>query len=204
MGLIIKGGAIVLKTIIILLSIMVGIVSVSNADEGMNPVEMSVGKLCSKLSFSEDNFKQLKGKELVISGSLSSIGDKRQAYLGTNIDFLEKLIISQTPKKDPYGVEVVQTNCTVTCLLSVPGEQCQDNADGELECKQITNPKLEENKRILLKLNSGNPLTVRGVLKSKSQTPQYSTLGNQASIVNFVLSRCAIIKVATDDNNQTE
>lgn len=193
-----------LKIITIVFSIMVGIVSVSNADEETNPVAMSVDQLCSKLSSNEDNFKQLKGKELVISGSLSSIGDKRQAYLGTNIDFLEKLIISPRPKKDPYGVEVVQTGCTVTCLLSVPGEQCQDNADGELECKEITNPRLKENKRILLKLNSGSPLTVKGVLKSKSQTPQYSTLGNQVSVVNFVLSGCGIIKVATDDNNQTQ
>lgn len=189
------------KVITIVLSIIVGIVSISKADEDGKPVAMSVDQLCSKLSSSEDDFKQFKGKELVISGSLSSIGDKRQAYLGTNIDFLEKLIISPTPKKDPYGVVVSQTACNVTCLLGVPGEQCQDNADGELECKEITNPKLEENKRILLKLNSGNPLTVKGILKSKSQTPQYSTLGNQASIINFVFSGCQIIKVATDDNN---
>ena len=190
-----------LKIITIALSIMVGVVIVSGADEEKKPVTMSVDQLCSKLSSNEDNFKQFKGNELVISGSLSSIGDKRQAYLGTNIDFLEKLIISPMPKKDPYGIAVVQASCTVTCLLSVPGEQCQDNADGELKCKEITNPKLEENKRILLKLNSGNPLTVKGVLKSKSQTPQYSTLGNQVSVVNFVLSGCGIIKVATDDNN---
>jgi hypothetical protein len=190
-----------LKTMIIALSIIVGIVSISKADEDVKPVAMSVDQLCSKLSSSEDNFKQFKGKELVISGSLSSIGDKRQAYLGTNIDFLEKLIISPTPEKDPYGVVVSQTGCNVTCLLSVPGERCQDNADGELECKEITNPKLEENKRILLKLNSGNPLTVKGVLRSKSQTPQYSTLGNQVSIINFVFSGCQIIKVSTDDNN---
>lgn len=193
-----------LKAIIIALSIIVGIVSISKADENGKPVAMSVDQLCSKLSSSDGNFKQFQGKELVISGSLSSIGDKRQAYLGTNIDFLEKLIISPTPKKDPYGVEVVQMSCTVTCLLSVPGEQCQDNADGELECKEITNPRLEENKRILLKLNSGNPLTAKGVLKSKSQTPQYSNSGNQVSVVNFVLSGCEIMKVATDDNNYTQ
>lgn len=193
-----------LKILTLVLSTIVWIVGISKADEDQKPVAMSVNQVCSKLSSSEDNFKQFRGRELVISGSLSSIGDKRQAYLGTNIDFLEKLIISPTPKKDSYGVEVVETSCTVTCLLSVPGEQCQDNADGELECKTITNPSLEENKRLLLKLNSGNPLTVMGILKSKSQTPQYSTLGNQASIVNFVLSACRIMKAATDDNNQSQ
>jgi hypothetical protein len=161
-----------LKIIAVVLSITVGIVSFSRADEGKNPVVMSVDQLCSKLSSGDDNFKQFRGRELVLSGSLSSIGDKRKAYLGTNIDFIAELIISPAPKKDAYGAVVPQTGCTVTCLLSVPGEQCQYNADGELGCKEIINPKLQENERILLKLNSGNPLTVMGVLRSKSQTPQ--------------------------------
>jgi hypothetical protein len=189
---------------IITIALLIGIVSVCRANEGKDPVVMSVDQLCSKLSSNEDNFKQSKGRELVLSGSLSSIGDKRKAFLGNNIDFLAELIISPTPKKDAYGIVVPQTGCTVTCLFSVPGEQCQDNADGELECKEITGPKLQENERILLKLNSGTPLTVKGVLRSKSQTPQYSTLGNQVTIVNFVLSRCGIIKVGSDDNSQAE
>lgn len=190
-----------LKIIAIALSIMVGIVSASRADEEGNPVVMSVDQLCSKLSSNEGNFKQFKGRELVLSGSLSSIGDKRKAFLGNNINFIAELIISPTPRKGPYGGVVAQTGCTVTCLLSVPGEQCGYREDGELECKEITSPKLKENEKILLKLKGGNPLIVRGILRSKSQLPQYSTLGNQVSIVNFILSGCGIVKVATDKNN---
>ncbi|MER3446757.1 MAG: hypothetical protein C4291_07905 [Candidatus Dadabacteria bacterium] len=188
-----------LKIIVLVLSITIGIVVISKADEGKSPSVMSVDRLCSKAS-SDSGFAELKDNELILSGSLSSIENKRKAFLGNKINFIAELIISPTPKNNQYG-EVAQTGCTVTCLLGVPGEQCQNNADGELECNEITSPKLQENQRILLSLNSGSPLTVRGILRGKSQVPQYSALGNQVNIVNFVLSGCEIIKVATYDNN---
>jgi hypothetical protein len=189
-----------LKIMTIALSIILGTFTVLRADKGKTVSVMSVDQLCSKFSSNENNFKQFRGRELVISGNLSAIGDKRKAFLGNKINFIAELVISPATKKGRFGGGIVQTGCTVTCLLSVPGEQCQNNADGELECNEITSPKLQENQRILLSLNSGSPLTIKGILRGKSQVPQYSTLGTQVGIVNFVLSECEIIKVATDDN----
>src|SRR5713101_1134653 len=105
-----------LKIIIIALSIMLEVYSTTIADEQNIPVVMSVDQLCSKTS-PNNGFAELKGTELILSGSLSSIGNKRKAFLGNNINFIAELVISPAPKKDAYGVAVPQTGCTVTCLL---------------------------------------------------------------------------------------
>lgn len=136
------------KFIILALSIALGIANVTRAKEEKKPIVMSAEWLCSELLFNEHAFKKFEGTESVIRGRLSSIGDKRKAYLGNRMDSIVELVIKES-KKEPYGKEFPGTGCYISCLVNVPGEQCE-HRDGKYECKEITDPKLEENKKIYL------------------------------------------------------
>jgi hypothetical protein len=181
------------KSIIIILFIAVELYSIARAKEEGKLVIMPAEQLCSEIVSNENALKELKGKEVTIHGRVSSIGDKRTAYLGNRIDSIVELVITPEPKKDPFGKEISDTGCYISCFINVPGERCE-HRDGKLECQEITNPKLEENMSIILNLSGGESITVGGELTNLSLIPLYSIGGHKRQIVNPVLSKCEIIE----------
>jgi hypothetical protein len=179
--------------IITTLLIVVELYSIARAKEEGKPLIMPAQQLCSEIVSNENTLKELKGKELTIHGRVSSIGDKRTAYLGNRIDSIVELVIIPEPKKDPFGKEISDTGCYISCFINVPGERCE-HRDGKLECLEITNPKLEENMSIILDLRGGESITVGGEFTNLSLIPLYSIGGHKRQIVNAVISKCGIIE----------
>jgi len=180
--------------IVIVLFIAVSFLNKAGAKDEKKPVLISAEELCSKLSSDENAFKAFKGTEIITYGRLSSVGDKRKAYLGNRMNTIVDLVITPESKKEPFGKDFAYTDCYISCLVNVPGEQCE-HQDGKYECKEITNPKLEENKRIVLKLSGGESITVKGEPENLSQIPLYSAGGRKKQIVNIILSKCEIVKI---------
>ncbi len=180
--------------IVIVLFIAVSFLNNVGAKEDKKPVLLSAEELCSKLLSDENAFKTFNGTEITIYGKLSSVGDKRKAYLGNRMDSVVDLVITPQPKKEPFGKDFTDTDCYISCLVNVPGEQCE-YIDGEYECKEITNPKYEENKRFMLELSGGESITVRGKAENMSLIPLYSIGGHKKQIVNIILSKCEIVRI---------
>src|SRR3990172_8242952 len=143
--------------IVIVLFIAVFFINNDGEKEEKKPVLISAEELCSELSSNENAFKILKGTEVITYGSLSSVGNKRKAYLGNRMNTIADLVITPESKKEPCAKDLAYTDWYISCLVNVPGEQCE-HQDGKDECKEITNPKLEENKRIVLKLSGGESI----------------------------------------------
>ena len=182
------------KSIIIILFIAVELYSIARAEEEGKQVIMPVERLCFEMAANESALEKLKGTEVIIQGKVTSIGDKRKVYLGNRIDSIVELMVTPEPKKDLFGKEIPDTGCYISCFINVPGEQCEHH-NGKLECKEITNPKLEENMSIILKLSGDESITVRGELRNLSLIPLYSIGGHKRQIVNPVLSKCEIIEI---------
>src|SRR3989337_2448913 len=180
--------------IVIVLFIAVSFLNKAGAKEEKEPVLISAEELCSKLSSDENAFKTFKGTENTIYGKLSSVGDKRKAYLGNRMDSVIDLVITPRPKKEPFSEDFTHTDCYISCLVNVPGEHCEYR-DGRYECKEITNTRLEENRRIILKLSGGESITVKGEPENMSLIPLYSIGGHKKQIVNIILSKCKIVKM---------
>ena len=180
--------------IVIVLFIAVSFLNNAGAKDEKKPVLISAEELCSKLSSDENAFKAFKGTEIITYGRLSSVGDKRKAYLGNRMDSVVDLVITPEPKKDPFGKEIPDTGCYISCLVNVPGEQCE-YINGKYKCKEITNTRLEENRRIILKLSGGESITVKGEPENMSLIPLYSIGGHKKQIVNIILSKCEIVQI---------
>jgi hypothetical protein len=181
-----------MKGFIVLIFIALGPYIVTGTKEEEKQVIMPAERLCSEMASNEEALKELKGKEAIILGRVSSIGDKREVYLGNRIDSIVELVIIPEPKRDPFGRVVPDTGCYVSCFIDVPGERCE-HRDGKLECREVTSPKLEENVGAILKLRGGESITVRGEIRGLSLIPIYSIGGHKRQIVNPVLSRCEIV-----------
>jgi len=171
-------------------------VEISNviAKEDKHSVIAPAEQLCSEVASSKDALRELKGAEVIINVKVSSIGDKRRVYLGNRIDSIVELVITPEPRKDPFGKEIPDRGCYISCFIDVPGVQCGHH-DGKLECKEITSPKLEENIGVILKLSGDESITVRGDLGDVSLIPLYSIGGHKRQIVNAVLSKCEIVEI---------
>jgi hypothetical protein len=182
------------KLIIIILLMALELHSRARVKEAGEPVIMSAEQLCSEVASSEDALRELKGAEVIINGKVSSIGDKRRVYLGNRIDSIVELVITPEPRKDPFGKEIPDRGCYISCFIDVPGVQCEHH-DGKLECKEITSPKLEENMSVILELSGDESITVRGDLGDVSLIPLYSIGGHKRQIVNAVLSKCEIVEI---------
>ena len=181
------------RLLVIVLTIGV-VIHAARAGEEEMPGVMPAEQLCSKLLSGDRVFEKLKGTDVMVHGRLSSIGDKRKAYLGNRINSVVGLVITQEPKKESYGKESLNVGCYISCFINVPGELCEFR-DGEYKCRQITSPKLEENLRSILKLVDGGPLTIRGELWRKSLLSQYSIGGDKSQILSITLSGCEIVEI---------
>src|SRR3972149_6456608 len=84
--------------IVIVLVITVSFLNNAGAKDEKKPVLISAEELCSKLSSNENAFKTSKGTGIKIYGKLSSVGDKRKAYLGNRMDSVVDLVITPQPK----------------------------------------------------------------------------------------------------------
>src|SRR3989304_2644880 len=111
--------------IVIVLFITVSFLNYAGAKDEKEPVLISAEELCSELSSDENAFKTFKGTEITIYGKLSSVGDKRKAYLGNRMDSVVDLVIMPQPKKEPFGKDLTDTDCCISCLVNVPGERCE-------------------------------------------------------------------------------
>lgn len=160
-------------------------------DRGMKAVPAA--KFCSEIMESDESYHKLKGRVFVISGIVSSVGDKRRAFLGNRINSVVELIISPEVKKDAFGRRVeTGTTCLISSQVKVPGQECQLR-NGKYECRDITNPRLEENRNMVLKLSRGEAITVMGRLEEKSVLHQYGLGDDKIQIVNISLSDSEII-----------
>lgn len=180
---------------IIALLTIVATINFVGAEEDKRPKVIPAEQFCSEILASDESYNELKGKEFVIRGIVSSIGDKRKAFLGNRINSVVDLIISPEIKIDPYGrkIETLST-CLISSQIKVPGEECEFR-DGRYECRDITDPKLEDNKRTVLKLSEGEVITVRGILEGKSLLHQYALDNKKRQIVNISLSDSEIIEI---------
>lgn len=181
--------------VIIALFTNVATINIAGAEEDNRPKFIPAEQFCSEIMASDESYNKLKGKEFVVRGIVSSIGDKRKAFLGNRINSVVDLIISPKIKIDPYGrkIETLST-CLILSQIKVPGEECEFR-DGRYECRDITNPKLEDNKRTLLKLSEGEVIIVRGILEGKSVVHQYDLDNKKRQIVNISLSDSEIIEI---------
>ena len=188
--------------IIVTLSTIVTINNFVRAGEDNRSRVIPAEQFCSEIMANEDSYNILKGKEFVVRGIVSSIGDKRKAYLGNRINSVVDLIISPEIKKDPYGrrIETLST-CLISSQIKVPGEECEFR-NGQYECKDITNPTLEDNKRTVLKLSEGEVITVRGKLEGKSILPQYTLDDKKRQILDILLSDSEIIEIRSGKSLQ--
>lgn len=180
---------------IIALFTNVATINIAGAEEDNGPKFIPAEQFCSEIMASDESYNKLKGKEFVVRGIVSSIGDKRKAFLGNRINSVVDLIISPKIKIDPYGrkIETLST-CLILSQIKVPGEMCEFR-DGRYECRDITNPKLEDNKRTVLKLSEGEVIIVRGILEGKSVVHQYDLDNKKRQIVNISLSDSEIIEI---------
>lgn len=181
--------------IIIALSTIVIIINFVRAEEDNRSKVIAAQQFCSEIMASDESYNKLKGKEFVIRGIVASIGDKRKAFLGNRINSVVDLIISPEIKKDPYGRKIeTPTTCLISSQIKVPGEECEFR-NGKYECRDITNPKLEDNKKTVLKLTEGEVITVRGILEGKSALHQYALDHKKRQILNILLSDSEIIEI---------
>jgi hypothetical protein len=181
--------------IIIALSTIVIIINFVRAEEENGSKVIAAQQFCSEIMASDESYNKLKGKEFVIRGIVSSIGDKRKAFLGNRINSVVDLIISPEIKKDPYGRKIeTPTTCLISSQIKVPGEECEFK-NGKYECRDITDPKLEDNKKTVLKLSEGEVITVRGKLEGKSALHQYALDDRKRQILNILLSDSEIIEI---------
>ncbi len=165
------------------------------AEEDNRTEVIPAEQFCSDIIASDDAYNNLKGKEFAVRGIVSSIGDKRKAFLGNRINSVVDLIISPEIRIDPYGrkIETLST-CLISSQIKVPGVECEFTK-GRYECIDITNPKLEDNKRTVLKLSEGDVITVRGILEGKSVIHQYALDNRKRQILNISLSDSEIIEL---------
>lgn len=173
---------------------IVAVIHAARAGEEEMPGVMPAEQLCSELLSGDRVFEKLKGTDVMVHGRLSSIGDKRKAFLGNRINSVVELIITPEPKKGPFGKEARNGGCYISCFINVPGELCEFQ-DGQYKCRQITSPKLEENLRSILKLADGDSLTIRGELWRKSLLSQYSIGGHKSRMLSVTLSGCEIVEI---------
>jgi hypothetical protein len=180
---------------IIALFTIVATINFVIAEEENRPKIIPAEQFCAEIMASNETYNKLKGKEFVVRGIVSSIGDKRKAFLGNRINYVVDLIISPKITIDPYGrkIETLST-CLISSQIRVPGEECEFT-DGRYECRDITNPKLEDNKRTVLKLSEGEVITVRGILEGKSVVHQYALDNKKRQIVNISLSDSEIVEI---------
>jgi hypothetical protein len=181
---------------IVLLLTVVSFSDLTSAKEEKKPVLLSAEELCSEFSSNENAFKKFRGTEIITYGSLSSVGDKRKAYLGNRMDSVVDLVITPEQKIGPFGKNLTDTDCYISCLVNVPGEQCEHRG-GRYECREVTSPKLEENKRVILGIGGGESITVSGKVENISLIPLYSIGDRKKQIVNIILATCEILKIET-------
>lgn len=165
------------------------------AEEDNRTEVIPAEQFCSDIMASDDAYNNLKGKEFAVRGIVSSIGDKRKAFLGNRINSVVDLIISPEIRIDPYErkIETLST-CLISSQIKVPGMECEFT-NGRYECIDITNPKLEDNKRTVLKQSEGDVITVRGILEGKSVIHQYALENRKRQILNISLSDSEIIEL---------
>jgi hypothetical protein len=181
--------------IIVGLFTVLAIINVVRAEEDKRSKVIPADQFCSEIMATDESYDKLKGKEFVIRGVVSSIGDKRKAFLGNRINAVVDLIISPEIKRDSYGRKIEPlTTCLISSEIKVPGEECEFR-NGRYECRHVTSSKLEDNKRTVLKLREGEEITVRGILEGKSVLDQYSLDDKKRQILNISLSDGEIIKV---------
>lgn len=181
--------------IVVGLFTVVTIINVVRAEEDKGPKVIPGEQFCSEIMATDESYNKLKGKEFVVRGVVSSVGDKTKAFLGNRINSVVELIISPEIKIDPYGRKIQPlTTCLISSQIKVPGEECEFR-NGRYECREITNQKLEDNKRTVLKLREGELVTVRGILEERSVLHQYSLDDKKIQILNISLSDSEIIEI---------
>ncbi|GIW48063.1 MAG: hypothetical protein KatS3mg078_1940 [Deltaproteobacteria bacterium] len=157
--------------------------NLSYADNTKEQRKLSVKELCLVPST-----EKLKGKEVRVYGQVSSIGDKRRAFLGNRINQVVDIVL--TPIKE----DKTHPGCYVSCPVKVPGEVCQ-HVNGKLHCREITSPELKANLETISRLKGGETITVKGILKEIQIIPLHSIGGQSKYIANPILLECSILEI---------
>jgi hypothetical protein len=158
--------------------------NLSYADNTKEQRKLSVKELCLVPST-----EKLKGKKVRVYGQVSSIGDKRRAFLGNRINQVVDIVL--TPIKE----DKTHPGCYVSCLVKVPGEVCK-HVNGKLQCREITSPELKANLETISRLKGGETITVKGILKETQIIPLHSIGGQSKYIANPILLECSIWEIS--------
>jgi hypothetical protein len=159
--------------------------NLSYADKTIEQRTLSVKELCLVPPAEE-----LKGKEVRVYGQVSSIGDKRRAFLGNRINQVVDIVLIPIKKEDE-----THSGCYVSCLVKVPGEVCK-HVNGKLQCREITSPELKANLETISRLKGGETIAVKGILKETQIIPLHSIGGQSKYIANPILLECSIWEIS--------